>query len=189
MAKVCAPFLLKLLRGSEDVIPFALSAFDLLARDASMHDHIMSLQNFPSTLIELVSYISSLSQLILSSYKPEIAHEAIKIIGNLLSGSDTQTDALLKAGLLNAFSSAVEIYTNYGKEICWAVSNITAGTDEQAKEVLESNFLNKMMSASSEFDQAGAKQATWALCNVAQRNIILLTLRFRLPQSRISLVD
>jgi hypothetical protein len=58
---------------------------------------------------------------------------ALRTLGNIVTGKDTETQAVINAGVLpqlrNLMMSATK--ENVRKEACWTVSNITAGNQEQ----------------------------------------------------------
>lgn len=56
----------------------------------------------------------------------------LRAIGNIVTGDDEQTQAVINAGVLDALN--VIIYhkkKTVRKEVCWSLSNITAGTPAQ----------------------------------------------------------
>ena len=101
---------------------------------------------------------------------PEEAIQAptLRIVGNCMSGSDTQTQAILDFGVLPILSSLLDSESrNIRKETCWTLSNVTSGTISQVQQVLESpGLFSKIieMIQSSE-DSEIQKEATWVVSN------------------------
>jgi hypothetical protein len=72
----------------------------------------------------------------------------LRVIGNILSGDENQTQQVLDSSILPIFHKLL-IQSNrldFKKEICWSISNITAGSTEQLQIVLNSNILNDIIS-------------------------------------------
>lgn len=56
----------------------------------------------------------------------------LRTLGNLITGSDQQTNEVLKAGALDKFFSLLNHEKRaVRREACWTLSNITAGDEEQ----------------------------------------------------------
>ena len=57
---------------------------------------------------------------------------ALRIIGNIVTGDDKQTQAILDCNILPSLAYlSRSVNDQIRKEVCWAVSNITAGTSKQ----------------------------------------------------------
>ena len=57
---------------------------------------------------------------------------SLRTLGNLITGTDQQTNEVLKAGALDKFFELLgHKQRNVKRETCWALSNITAGDEEQ----------------------------------------------------------
>jgi len=58
-----------------------------------------------------------------------ISVSCLRTIGNILTGDDSETQAAIDAGALQALSRLITHSKKaVRKEVCWSVSNITAGT-------------------------------------------------------------
>jgi hypothetical protein len=68
---------------------------------------------------------------------------SLRVIGNILSGDEIQTQAVLDAGILPLFKDLLTSpgRAEFKKEVCWSISNITAGTNHQLQLVLDSGIL------------------------------------------------
>ena len=65
-----------------------------------------------------------------------------RALGNIVTGSDDQTDAVVKAGCLPILGGLLKHgKTNVVKEAAWTLSNITAGPAEQIQAVIESGLI------------------------------------------------
>lgn len=95
---------------------------------------------------------------------------ALRTLGNIVSGSDTQTQAVLDAGLLQLAPTLLQNgRKSIRKETCWAISNVAAGTTAQLeclmqhREVL--SLVLELMGAGGEWDVR--KESVWVISNVA----------------------
>lgn len=63
---------------------------------------------------------------------------ALRSVGNIVTGTDEQTQCVLNAGALLMFPALLRHEkSNIQKEAAWTLSNITAGKDTQIQEVIE----------------------------------------------------
>lgn len=61
---------------------------------------------------------------------------ALRTLGNIVSGNDAQTQAVVAANVLPALVPLLShSKKNIRKEACWMLSNIAAGSEEQMNEV------------------------------------------------------
>lgn len=62
---------------------------------------------------------------------------ALRAIGNIVTGTDEQTQVVIDAGALAIFPSLLtNSKTNIQKEATWTMSNITAGRQDQIQQVV-----------------------------------------------------
>jgi len=63
---------------------------------------------------------------------------ALRTVGNIVSGSDTQTQAVLDAGLMEQMLGLLHSQKRMiRQEACWVLSNIEAGTHSQIKTLMK----------------------------------------------------
>lgn len=94
----------------------------------------------------------------------------IRMLGNIATGSDNQTNVIVRMGFLNFFTTLFYKIDNkkssrLRKELCWTVSNITAGPVEQVQAVFEAGIMNMLIDAVHRYENFIRKEATWALSN------------------------
>ena len=66
-----------------------------------------------------------------------IVTPALRAIGNIVTGTDEQTQKVIDAGALAVFPSLLtNPKTNIQKEATWTMSNITAGRQDQIQQVV-----------------------------------------------------
>lgn len=74
---------------------------------------------------------------------------ALRTVGNIVTGTDEQTQAVLNCNALAALQSILSASTQHKKSIikeaCWTVSNITAGTREQIAAVIEAGCIEPIV--------------------------------------------
>lgn len=92
---------------------------------------------------------------------------ALRAVGNVVTGTDSQTEACLRenclGGLLSLLSSSKRTIR---KEACWTISNITAGTQKQIEMVIAANILPTLIMILKTNEFIVKKEAVWALCNI-----------------------
>ena len=91
---------------------------------------------------------------------------ALRSVGNIVTGNDTQTQTIINAGCLNAIlhllSSPKEALR---KEACWTISNITAGSTAQINSVIHANLILPLIEVLKHDDFKTKKEAAWAISN------------------------
>eukprot|EP01061_Rhynchopus_euleeides_P018597 TRINITY_DN3075_c0_g1_i10.p1 TRINITY_DN3075_c0_g1~~TRINITY_DN3075_c0_g1_i10.p1 ORF type:complete len:503 (+),score=91.17 TRINITY_DN3075_c0_g1_i10:68-1576(+) len=99
-----------------------------------------------------------------------IVTPALRTIGNIVTGSDQQTQLLLDAGALSAIRTLMTNSTASLclKECCWALSNITAGSRSQIQAVIDEGLLAPVINALATGSNDVKKEATWVLSNLAE---------------------
>lgn len=93
---------------------------------------------------------------------------AVRTVGNIVCGSDLQTQAALDAGILPPLFALLED-DNYGmlKEVCWIFSNIAAGTLSQIDMLLANHDVVQILGNLIMFGSWDVRnEATWTLCNL-----------------------
>eukprot|EP01023_Acetabularia_acetabulum_P017932 TRINITY_DN1901_c2_g1_i2.p1 TRINITY_DN1901_c2_g1~~TRINITY_DN1901_c2_g1_i2.p1 ORF type:complete len:546 (+),score=122.34 TRINITY_DN1901_c2_g1_i2:163-1800(+) len=100
---------------------------------------------------------------------PTVIIPALRTVGNIVTGNDSQTQVVINCGflacILHVLNTAYK--KSIKKEACWTISNITAGTKEQIQGVMEAGIIAPLVNflAHAEFDIK--KEAAWALSNAA----------------------
>lgn len=108
---------------------------------------------------------------LLQSGRPELIIPSLRTLGNIVTGSDSQTQAVLDAE--GALSNIIQVIghtkKNIRKEACWLLSNIAAGNKAQISQLVNTPGLLRsvlgQLSESSEWDVR--KEAAWVVCNIA----------------------
>ena len=71
---------------------------------------------------------------------------AIRICGNVISGNDSQTQAVLDCGVLEALVKLTKSKNlNIRKETYWTASNVAAGTQSQIQVNYSNEVYNKFV--------------------------------------------
>lgn len=93
---------------------------------------------------------------------------ALRVVGNVVSGTEVQTQTMILCGCLpvlkTLLTSAKKVVR---KEACWSISNITAGTRDQIQEVINHGIIPQMIELLNCADQDVKREADWALANAA----------------------
>ena len=104
---------------------------------------------------------------LLQSPSKNVHLPALRTVGNLVTGSAADTDAVLEAGFLPIAPSLLQMRRVVQKETCWALSNITAGVAAQKDAVISCDwFVPGMYEALNSTHGDVAKEAAWAVSNL-----------------------
>ncbi|CRK93042.1 CLUMA_CG006479, isoform A [Clunio marinus] len=98
---------------------------------------------------------------------PAIVTPALRSVGNIVTGDDTQTDIVLKCNVLACLENLFNHKkSNIIKEAAWTVSNITAGNQHQIQQVIESDILSSILHVLRCGDFKAQREAVWAVTNI-----------------------
>lgn len=90
----------------------------------------------------------------------------IRILGNLTTGDDRQTQAILDAGLLAALCTTLEHpKRSIRKEVSWVLSNLTAGNTQQLQQCIDGGVIEKLTHVLIHDNATVKMEAVWALSN------------------------
>lgn len=114
---------------------------DLVLKSQIMKRTFDLISSFASA-IQCGNYNDKLSRICANALRPIIV-----MLGNIVTGNEEQTNAIITSGFLQFFHPIFYLYENkktpiIRKDICWLISNITAGTPSQVQYILESDLLN-----------------------------------------------
>lgn len=95
-----------------------------------------------------------------------ILSPALRCIGNIVTGSDDQTQCVIDSNALPVFH-ALLAHQKIGvqKEAAWTLSNITAGTQAQIQSVINANLIPLLVQVLGLGELRVQKEAAWALTN------------------------
>jgi importin subunit alpha-2 len=90
----------------------------------------------------------------------------LRTIGNILTGTDDETQACIDAGVLQTMMRVVDhVKKPVRKEVVWSISNITAGHAKQIALTLSCGLFDKLIYLMLHDDPAIKKEAIWAISN------------------------
>jgi importin subunit alpha-1 len=98
----------------------------------------------------------------------QVVIPALRATGNIVTGTDVQTQCVIDAGALPAFAALVRHERrNVRREACWASSNIAAGTAEQIGQLASTpNMVGNLIHQMDKGDWNVQKEAVWAISNM-----------------------
>ncbi|XP_043815205.1 importin subunit alpha-4 isoform X2 [Manihot esculenta] len=98
---------------------------------------------------------------------PTVLIPALRTVGNIVTGDDTQTQFVIdNQALPRLYQLLMQNHKkSIKKEACWTISNITAGNRTQIQAVIEANIIVHLVHLlqNAEFDIK--KEAAWAISN------------------------
>jgi importin subunit alpha-1 len=92
---------------------------------------------------------------------------ALRTVGNIVTGDDKQTQAMIDGGCLPRFIHLLGTQNKktVRKETCWAISNVNGGTKAQIQAVFEAGLIPPVIDALTNADFDIKKEAAWAISN------------------------
>ena len=95
-----------------------------------------------------------------------ILSPALRCIGNIVTGSDDQTQCVIESNCLPIFHSLLT-HSKIGvqKEAAWTLSNITAGTQVQIQSVIQAELVPLLVRVLATCELRVQKEAAWAITN------------------------
>lgn len=111
----------------------------------------------PHRLVELLDHESTLVQT-----------PTLRAIGNIVTGTDIQTQVMINAGVLLHLGPLLNSpKETLRKEACWTISNITAGNSEQIQAVIDANLIPPIIRLLAVGEYKTKKEACWAISNAS----------------------
>mmetsp|Transcript_19747 Transcript_19747/g.50133 ORF Transcript_19747/g.50133 Transcript_19747/m.50133 type:complete len:532 (+) Transcript_19747:94-1689(+) len=153
----CIPLLANLLRHTDD---------DVLTDTCWAFSYLTDGENSKIQAVLETGVARRVCDLLQHS-KTSVQTPALRIAGNVVTGTDVQTQAMLNAGLLEKLLHVLKTTSrpNLLKEASWAVSNITAGNKSQLQAVLDSGVMPVLVKLLREGSFDVKKECTWAVSN------------------------
>ncbi|VVD04749.1 unnamed protein product [Leptidea sinapis] len=104
---------------------------------------------------------------LLQHRSPAVRTPALRAVGNMLTGSDVQTDRCLRGGCLEQIAYLMRCgQPSLVKEAAWALSNVLAGTTEQIQMAIDAGMLTHLVHVLKTDDIKSQKEAAWAVTNL-----------------------
>ncbi|XP_047340736.1 importin subunit alpha-4-like [Impatiens glandulifera] len=98
---------------------------------------------------------------------PTVLVPALRTIGNIVTGDDSQTQFVIENGVLPYLNQLLtqNHKKSIKKEACWTISNITAGNRNQIQAVFEANIILPLVHLLQHAEFDIKKEAAWAISN------------------------
>merc|ERR1712012_677868 len=104
---------------------------------------------------------------LLDSGEISVMTPSLRTLGNIVTGNDSQTDAVLAAQSVPVFAKLLQHpKMNIVKESAWTISNITAGNHQQIQMVIDAGCLQPLIDILVKGDFKAQKEAAWAVTNL-----------------------
>ncbi|KCV69308.1 hypothetical protein H696_03740 [Fonticula alba] len=153
----CLPVLAKIIyKEDSDILTDACWALSYLSDGDNTRIQALLDANICRRIVQLLMYPSDL-----------VRTPALRTIGNIVTGTNVQTQMVINAAVLPALSAFLNMdsMANLRKEACWTISNITAGNSEQIQAVLDANIFIQLLAIIHNDDLRVQKEAAWAISN------------------------
>ena len=103
----------------------------------------------------------------LSHSEIKLQTAALRAVGNIVTGTDDQTQVVLDTNALAHFPALLRHpKEKIRKEAVWFLSNITAGNQGQVQLVIDSELIPLIIDALENGEFATQKEAAWAISNL-----------------------
>nr|XP_039253684.1 importin subunit alpha-1-like [Styela clava] len=123
----------------------------------------------PNERIELViktGVVETLVHILSSIQDVLVITPVLRTLGNIVTGTDQQTQLVIDLGVLRVFSQLLHHEKQtIQKEAAWTLSNITAGTQIQIQAVIDANVMPRIVELLSHGDYKTQKEACWTVTN------------------------
>ena len=92
---------------------------------------------------------------------------ALRAVGNIVTGTDEQTQEVLNNDALKYFHALLNhAKAKINKEAVWFLSNITAGTKIQVQAVIDAGLIPQVINLLARGDLATRREAAWCINNL-----------------------
>lgn len=91
---------------------------------------------------------------------------ALRVIGNIASGDESQTQKVVDRAVPGLFSMLNSHAVSLRKEACWVFSNIAAGNKEQIQSLIDGHVLQPMQIMMMNEQFLVQKEITWLVSNI-----------------------
>lgn len=103
---------------------------------------------------------------LLENASQDVQIPALRTVGNIATGTDSQTDSVVQSGCLRPLAALLKSgKRGIQKEAAWTLSNITAGNISQIQAVMESGALSPLINSVFSAEFAIRKESAWAVAN------------------------
>uniref|UniRef100_A0A7N8XDU8 Importin subunit alpha n=1 Tax=Mastacembelus armatus TaxID=205130 RepID=A0A7N8XDU8_9TELE len=97
----------------------------------------------------------------------EVKTAALRAVGNIVTGTDEQTQVVLNCDALSHFPALLtHPKEKINKEAVWFLSNITAGNQQQVQAVIDAKLVPMIIHLLDKGDFGTQKEAAWAISNL-----------------------
>ena len=94
----------------------------------------------------------------------------LRLVGNIMTGNDAQTQEVVDLGVLPILVSLLDhTKKNVQKEACWSFSNVASGTPSQVQAIMDTpDLIPKVIAMLGNADADLQKEATWLIANATR---------------------
>jgi len=117
--------------------------------------YVLDFEGAAEKLVRLLEHSSS-----------DVVKPALKTVGNIISGYDTQTQTMLDVDVLpRLLVLLLSPRPAIKKEACWAISNIAAGSPKQIQKIIDNDIFPLIITLLKDSSAEVRNEAVWTIYN------------------------
>ncbi|KAH9107798.1 hypothetical protein AeMF1_016924 [Aphanomyces euteiches] len=159
----------------------AVEAEETNAETLALDEKALTLCDSAWAIVEVTAHTTTLLSVLLSTgvcpklvevlymyNSPMMMSPILRLLGNIISGDEVYSQAVLDAGLLAAMPRVLmNPSRTIREEACWMLSNIAGGKLEQMVAVIEApGVVNDLVEQLTWAEYSVKREAGWAVCNI-----------------------
>uniref|UniRef100_A0A672FAK0 Importin subunit alpha n=1 Tax=Salarias fasciatus TaxID=181472 RepID=A0A672FAK0_SALFA len=146
--------------SDKNILSEACWAFSYLSDGENDRIEVVVRTGIIPRLIELLNHEDTYCTL-------SIVAPALRTVGNIVSGSDAQTQVVIDAGFLEVLPKLLRhSKSSVQKEAAWALSNIAAGPSKQIQQLINCGLFAPLVELLRSGDFKSQREAVWAVMNI-----------------------
>jgi len=103
---------------------------------------------------------------LLSHPSTRVQAASLRVIGNIVTGDDAQTQYMISQGVLPKLKELLKSDKKYlVRESCWTISNIAAGNDEQIQAIVNAEIFPRIIELLYSNEYEIIRESVWTITN------------------------
>lgn len=106
---------------------------------------------------------------LLSHPSPLLASPVLRVLGNICTGNELQTQVVIAQGALPSIAACLAAGSpELAKEAAWALSNIAAGSWRQVQAIIDARIIPQLLDEMRRAPFGFRKEAAWVIANISR---------------------